>query len=152
MVLQVLRKPLQTPTLYKPRDLNLKDFAEPVPNQQVHPNTHYVNHVSERKPRQIQMHPQEEVGVGTPGVAAAIGAAEGKHPTGAMAEAEAAFHASARAAITLWLQGTPPLDAAQTQTTSRPNRTRKGTSTTWSTWTTRRTPYTQTGPPQRSTG
>ena len=151
MVLQVLRKPLQTPTLYKPRDLNLKDFAEPVPNQLVHQNTHYVNNVSDRKPRRIQMHPQEEVGVGTPGVAAAIGAAEGKHPTGAMAEAEA-FHASALATATLWLQGTPPLDAAQTQTTSRPNRARKGTSTTWSTWTTRRTPCTQTGPPQRSTG
>ena len=150
MVLQVLRKPLQTPTLCKPRDLNLKDFAEPVPNQQVHPNTHYVNNVSERKPRQIQMHPQEEVGVGTPGVAAAIGAAEGKHPTGAKAEA---FHASALETATLWLQGTPPLDAAQTRTTSRqPNRARKGTSTTWSTWTTRRTPCTQTGPPQRSTG
>ena len=148
MVLQVLRKPLQTPTLCKPRDLNLKDFAEPVPNQQVHPNTHYVNHVSERKPRQIQMHPQEEVGVGTPGVAAAIGAAEGKCPTGAEAEA---FHASAHETATPWLQGTPPLGAAQIQTPSKPNKTRKGTSTIWSTWTRRRTPCTQTGPSQRST-
>ena len=148
MVLQVLRKPLQTPTLYKPRDLNLKDFAEPVPNQQVHPNTHYVNNVSERKPRQIQMHPQEEVGVGTPGVAAAIGAAEGKGPTGAEAEA---FHTSAHETATPWLQGTPPLGAAQIQTPSKPNKTRKGTSTTWSTWTRRRTPCTQTGPSQRST-
>ena len=151
MVLQVLRKPLQTPTLYKPRDLNLKDFVEPVPNQLVHQNIHYVNNVSDRKPRRIQMHPQEEVGVGTPGAAAAIGAAEGEHPTGATPEAEA-FHASPRAAVTLWLQGTPPLDAAQTRTTSRPNRARKGTSTTWSTWTTRRTTCTQTGPPRRSTG
>ena len=154
MVLQLLRKPQQTPTLYKPRDLKQKDFAEPVPSQLVHQNIHYVNNVSDRKPRRIQMHPQEEVGVGTPGAAAAIGAAKGKHPTGAMAEAEAAFHASARAAITLWLQGTPPLDAAQTRTTSRhPNRARKDrTSTAWSTWTTRRTTCTQTGPPRRSTG
>lgn len=155
MVLQQLRKTQQTPTLYKPRDLKQKDFAEPVPSQLVHQNIHYVNNVSDKRPRRIQMHPlqtPEEVGVGTPGAAAAIGAAKGKHPTGAMAEAEA-FHASALATITLWLQGTPPLDAAQTQTTSRrPNRARKGTSTTWSTWTTRRTPCTQTGPPQRSTG
>lgn len=156
MVLQQLRKTHQTPTLYKPRDLKQKDFAEPVPSQLVHQNIHYVNNVLNKRPRQIQMHPlqiSEEVGVGTPGAAAAIGAAEGEHPTGATPEAEA-FHASPRAAITLWLQGTPPLDAAQTRTTSRhPNRARKDrTSTTWSTWTTRRTTCTQTGPPRRSTG
>ena len=151
MVLQQLRKTHQTPTLYKPRDPKQKDFAEPVPSQLVHQNIHYVNNVSDKRPRRIQMHPQEEVGVGTPGAAAAIGAAEGEHPTGAIPEAEA-FHASPLATTTLWLQGTPPLDAAQTRTTSRPNRARKGTSTTWSTWTTRRTPCTPTGPPQRSTG
>ena len=149
-MLQLLRKPQQTPTLYKPRDLNLKDFAEPVPNQLVHQNTHYVNNVSDRKPRRIQMHPQEEVGVGTPGVAADTGAAEAKGPTGAEAEA---FHASAHETATPWLQGTPPLGAAQIQTPSRPNKTRKGTSTIWSTWTRRRTPCSQTaGPSQRSTG
>ena len=111
-MLQVLRKPQQTLTPYKPCDPNLKDIVDPVPNLQVHPNTHYVNPVSERSPRQIQTYPQEE-DVGTHGVAAETGAAEAKGPAGAGAEA---FHASVPGAATPWLRGTRPPGAAPIQT------------------------------------